>query len=400
MAKNIYKTTILLWVIGLLLCNLAAADWSSVVATSATTGKVAIPGDTVEFTINVQKGYDNDEDAWCTFSVLDVPGGWSAGFYENNEQITALNFPEDEEEDEREITLRVKSPRSVPDGVYSIWVRFVPDEGDVILQEYAVRIDNNADINLDLYSDIPGLQTSPADPVDFIVTISNNYKHRVTIDLDVIERPENWSVQLLETENEKYRIKKQSIEENSEQDFIVRVNPPSNAKNGMYKIIVTATPETSNQSISQVLEVSINEDLEKSEAMEIVPKTLDIMLNPGSETDVSITLKNTGIQTLENVELQLQEDSGISTEIRTFGAIEEFEAGESVEIPVEISVRADSSSGPKEIMMRATSDTISSEDGRIVVNVERSESSGYIGIALIVGSLAVLAIIIYKFGRR
>ena len=250
-------------------------------------------------------------------------------------------------------------------------MRFVPDEGEVILREYAVKIDNNADINLELYSDIPGLQTSPADPVDFVVTVTNDYKHRITINLDVDEKPANWSVQLLETEDEKYRIKKQSIEESSTQNFIVRVNPPVNTENGMYSIIVSATPENSNQSVSQLLEVYIDEELEKNEALEIIPQSLNLTLNPGSETEVSVTLKNTGLQAIENVELQLQEDTGISTEIKTFGAIEELEAGESVKIPIEISARADASSGPKEILMRATSDTINSEDGKIIVNVEK-----------------------------
>nr|WP_321496902.1 NEW3 domain-containing protein [uncultured Methanolobus sp.] len=403
MFKNIYRILFLTYfLLTLIICNLAVADWSSVIAISPTTGKVAIAGDTVEFPINVQKGYDYEEESWCTFSVVDIPQGWNAGFYEDDEQITSLNFPEydDDEEDEREIILRIKSSQSATNGLYSIWVRFVPDEGEVILREYAVKIDNNADINLELYSDIPGLQTSPADPVDFVVTVTNDYKHRITINLDVDEKPANWSVQLLETEDEKYRIKKQSIEESSTQNFIVRVNPPVNTENGMYSIIVSATPENSNQSVSQLLEVYIDEELEKNEALEIIPQSLNLTLNPGSETEVSVTLKNTGLQAIENVELQLQEDTGISTEIKTFGAIEELEAGESVKIPIEISARADASSGPKEILMRATSDTINSEDGKIIVNVEKSESSGYIGITMIVVAFVILGIIIYKFGRR
>jgi uncharacterized membrane protein len=148
------------------------------------------------------------------------------------------------------------------------------------------------------------------------------------------------------------------------------------------------------------LEVSIDGDIEKSEALTLIPDEKDLVLSPGSDTEIYITIKNTGTQQLENVELQLQDVSGISTDVRMFGAIEEFDSGDSEEIPVQISVRADASSGSHEILMRAVSDTVHSEDGTITVTVEKSESSGFIGVGLIVISVLILGIIIYKFGRR
>jgi uncharacterized membrane protein len=366
---------------------------------SETTGKVAIAGDIVEFPITVQRGYNSSEETWCGLSISSAPEDWDVGFYEDEEQVIFLNFPENENK-KRNVILRVRTSPEAANGMYSIWVNFMPEEGDISIQEYIVKIDNNADINIQMYSTNPGLETAPAEPVDFIVTLENNYDHRITVDLDILRKPDDWDVQLLEAESEKYRITKQSLEKNSNQDFIVRVNPPFDTEDGTYELSVAATLEHSQQSTRQTLEVSIDGDIEKSEALTLIPDEKDLVLSPGSDTEIYITIKNTGTQQLENVELQLQDVSGISTDVRMFGAIEEFDSGDSEEIPVQISVRADASSGSHEILMRAVSDTVHSEDGTITVTVEKSESSGFIGVGLIVISVLILGIIIYKFGRR
>ncbi|WP_135603639.1 hypothetical protein [Methanococcoides sp. NM1] len=379
--------------------SIASADWGTVVATSETTGKVAISGDIIEFPITIQRGHNSSEKAWIGLSVSSGPKNWDVGFYEENEQILFLNFPENENK-KRNVILRVRTPSEANDGVYSVWVNFVPDEGDISIQEFVVKIDSDADINMQLYSAIPGLETSPAEPVEFIVTIENNYDHRIKVNLDVLEKPENWDIQLLEIENKKYRITKQSLEKKSQQDFIVRVNPPINTVDESYTITVAATPENGQQSAKETLELEINGNIETNEALVLIPEEVNLILSPGSDSEIYVTIKNTGIQQLENVELRMQDVSGISTDVRMFGAIEKLDSGESKEIPVQISVRADASSGSKDILMRAISDTTNSEDGTIAIVVERSESSGFFGVGLILISICVLGLIIYKFGRR
>ncbi|MCM1987856.1 hypothetical protein [Methanococcoides seepicolus] len=379
--------------------SIASADWGTVVATSETTGKVAISGDIIEFPITVQRGHNSSEKAWIGLSVSSAPENWDVGFYEENGQILFLNFPENENK-KRNVILRVKTPSEANDGVYSVWVNFVPDEGDISIQEFVVKIDSDADINMQLYSAIPGLETSPAEPVEFIVTIENNYDHRIKVNLDVLEKSEDWDIQLLEIENKKYRITKQSLEKNSKQDFIVRVNPPIDTVDGSYTITVAVTPENGPQSAKETLELEINGNIETNEALVLIPEEVNLILSPGSDSEIYVTIKNTGIQQLENVELRMQDVSGISTDVRMFGAIDKLDSGESKEIPVQISVRADASSGSKDILMRAISDTTNSEDGTIAIVVERSESSGFFGVGLILISICVLGLIIYKFGRR
>ena len=401
----IYKKLILILLgiyfilITLMIVPPASADWSSVTVLNSITGKVVYPGDTVEFAITVEKGYNNSEEAWCALTINSIPQGWTAGFYNDGDQITHVTFPE-ENKDKKEVTLRIKTPKNASNNAYSIRTSFKPDDGDVISREFVVTVDNSAQPNLDMYCNIPGLETRPNDHVEFEVTLENKYDHRVSIDLNTTKLPQDWNVEFLRVDDGKYRVTKVSVAANEKQDFIVKVRPSINASDGTYPIIVNAVLENGGTGISRELDVTINMGIEISKMLTLFPNIKDITLNPGTSKKITVSLRNSGDKTLNNVELKVQDVSGISTSIKSFGPIDELEPGESRRIPVTISARADASPGEKEILMRAVSDEAQSEDDLVRIIVEKSESSGFIGIGLVILAVFVFIIIIYKFGRR
>jgi uncharacterized membrane protein len=80
--------------------------------------------------------------------------------------------------------------------------------------------------------------------------------------------------------------------------------------------------------------------------------------------------------------------------------VDELEPGESWDTSIEITARADASPGTREILMRAVSDEAQSSDGIVEVTVEKSNSSGFIGIGMVVVAIVLLLIVVSKFGRR
>ena len=398
--KNLYRRGIALILITLLTTiPLVSAGWSSIAVMNSIAGKVVYPGDTVEFTITVKKGYNSTDEAWCALSISSKPENWSAGFYNNGDQITHVTFPADKKS-QKEVTLRIKTPADASNGAYSIMAKFKPDDGKVISREFVVTIDNNAQPNLDMYSNIPGLETRPNDPVEFEVILENKYDHRVTVDINATGIPESWNVEFLKVDDGKYRVTKASVAANDKQDLIVKVHPAINASDGTYPVIVNAVVENGGTGISQQLDLTINRGLEESKMLTLFPNTRDITLNPGASREFVVNLRNSGDRILNNVEIKLQDVSGISTSVRSFGPIDELEPGESREIPVMVSARADASPGEKEILMRALSDEAQSEDNSMQVVVVKSNSSGFLGIGLVLVAVFALIIIIFKFGRR
>jgi len=396
---NLKELGIALILITVLIIPHASADWSSVKVVNSITGKVVYPGDTVEFAITVGKGYNNSEEAWCALTIRSIPEGWTAGFYNDGDQITHVTFPKDKKT-EKEVILRIKTPKNASNDAYSIWTDFKPDDGDIILRDFVVTIDNNAQPNLDMYCNIPGLETRPNDHVEFEVTLENKYDHRVSIDLNTTNILQDWNVEFFQVDNGEYRVTKVSVAANDKQDFIVKVRPSINASDGTYPIIVNAVLENSQTGISQQLDVTINTGIEISKMLTLFPNIKDITLNPGASKEIMVNLRNSGDKTLNNVELKVQDVSGISTSIRSFGPIDELEPGESGRIPVTITARADASPGEKEILMRAVSDEAQSEDDCLKITVVKSSSSGFIGIGMVILAVLVFIIIIYKFGRR
>lgn len=507
-----------------LVTPLATAEFSQITATTDITGKIVRPGDTVEFTMTLQKGYKTTKSVSVKLFVDKKPDTWLAGFYADNNQVSQITFPADST-DSRQIILRLRVPVNTSDGAYLIRIGLQPFGEDVtnyelIYRDFAATVDRNAMPNLDIYSGIPGRKTHPGSPVKFTVTLENKYESRATVKLSVLSKPDEWSVDMLSSDGA--RITKLSIPAQSKQDFDIVAQPPINTSEGDYEVLIGASMESGSQiislplsisinpdldpaqalsayleihsgisglevrpentadfivslknrydqqlklnlkaldkpegwnveflsdtddkvrlttlelpakseqkfkvkikpfsnasdgiypvlvsavsqddrSVSQRLEVTVNKGLEKSQILGIYPSDSEVTLNPGGSTEIRVTLRNGGDEALSNVQLEIQDIGGISTEIRSFGTIDKLEAGESRNIPVEITARADAGSGIKEIFMRAKSGDVQGEEKSIKVNVEKSGSSGIAGIGMVVIAIVVLVLIIRKFGRR
>ncbi|MDJ1421603.1 MAG: NEW3 domain-containing protein [Candidatus Methanoperedens sp.] len=520
--NKILKTLGIIALFTLLLTPITTAEFSPVAATTDITGKVVRPGDTVEFTTTLQKGYNTTKSVSIKLFIDKKPDNWLAGFYADNNQISQITFPVDSTAS-KQVILRLRVPPNTSDGSYLIRIGLQPygedvTNYDVIYRDFAATVDRNAMPDLDIYSAIPGRKTHPGSPVKFGVTVENKYDSRATVKLSVLSKPSEWGIDLLSSDGA--RITKLSIPAKGKQELEVAAQPPINAADGDYEILIGASMESGSQiislplsisinpdmdtqalsaylemssaipglevrpenvaefivslknrydqhiklnlkplskpegwnveflsdtddkvrlttldlpargeqkfnvkvkpalnasdgiypilvgavseekSVSQRLEITVNKGLERSQILSLYPSYSEVTLNPGSSTEIRVTLRNGGNEALSNVQLEIQDVSGISTQIRSFGTIEKLEAGESRSIPVEITARADAGSGIKEIFMRARSGDVQGEEKSIKVNVEKSGSSGVAGIGMVVLAVAALVFIIRKFGRR
>lgn len=515
---------VLIIIIILLSSTLVNAGFAHVAVTTDITGKVIRPGDIAEFTIVLKKGYNTTEDVSVALFIDEMPDNWMAGFYSNDDQVSSITFPAGES-GKKQVTLRVRAPENISDGTYEIRAGFKPfgeivTNHEFIFRDFAVSVDRNAALNLDIYAEIPGRATHPGIPVTVDLIIENRYDSRTVVKLDVISKPPEWSVDLLSKDG--FRITKISVPENGESEIDTVICPPVNVSKGEYTVTIGATPETGDQyiiedisitinpeiefhqdlstylemrtpisgleirpetsaefivtlknrydqrmplnlktmekpqnwnveflsvededlrittlempaggeqklkvrvkptanasdgiypvivgvllndgrSMSQKLEVAINEGIEKSQILSIYPDYSEVTLNPGSSKEIRVNIRNNWDETLSNVQLEVQDVSGIKTDIRSFGTIEKLEAGESRTMSIEITARADAGSGVKEIFLRAKSSDIQSEEKSIKVDVKKSSGSGFIGIGMVLLAVICLVLIIRKFGRR
>ncbi|MBE0522669.1 MAG: hypothetical protein IBX39_10455 [Candidatus Methanoperedenaceae archaeon] len=508
----------------LLLIPSSSAEFSPIAATTDITGKVVRPGDIVEFTTTITKGYNTTKSVSVKLFIDKKPDSWLTGFYADNTQVSQITFPAGSTAS-KQIVLRLRVPANTSDGSYLIRIGLQPygedvTNYDVIYRDFAATVDRNAMPDLDIYSGIPGRKTHPGTPAKFSVTVENKYDSRATVKLSVLSKPDEWGVDLLSSDgaritklgipakdrqdfevavqpslnttegdyevligasmesgsrvislplsisinpdldetqalsaylemrsaipgleirpentaeftvslknrydqhiklnlktlskpegwnveflsdtDDKVRLTTLDLPAKGEQEFKVKVKPATNSSDGIYPVIVGAVTGDG-RSVSRRLEVTVNKGIENNQILSVYPDYSEITLNPGGSTEIRVSLRNGGNEALENVQLEINQVSGISTVIRSFGTIEKLEAGDSRSIPVEITARADAGSGIKELFMRARSSNIQSEEKSIKINVEKSGSSGVAGVGMVLVAIAALVFIIRKFGRR
>jgi uncharacterized membrane protein len=251
---------ILVLAIILLLTPSISADFAHIAVTTDITGKVVRPGDTAEFVISLEKGYNTTDDVSVTLFIDKKPDDdWMAGFYEDGDQVSRITFPADES-GKKQVTLRVRAPENVDDGTYVIKAGFQSYGESVtnyefIYREFVVDVDRNAALNLDMYAEIPGRATHPGTPVTVDLTIENRYDSRTVVKLDVISKPPEWCVDILSEDG--FRITKICVPDNGEKEIDVVVCPPVNVSKGDYTITIGAAPESGDQYITEDISISI-----------------------------------------------------------------------------------------------------------------------------------------------
>jgi uncharacterized membrane protein len=218
------------------------------------------------------------------------------------------------------------------------------------------------------------------------------------LNLKVLSQPEGWNTEFVTDDDEDERLSSFMLAAGEEQAFIVKVKPFLNATSGLYPITVAAI--SGDRNVTRQLEVNINNNLENAELLKVTSNPSELTLNPGGSSELRVNVENRGNDPLEDVTLEINEVTGITSQIQGFGTIEELEAGESKTIPVQITANANAGSGVKEIFIRAKSDDIVSSEKSIKVNIEKSSSSGLLGIALLGFAILVLVFVVRKFGRR
>ncbi len=107
MPENEAKILLVLVTLFILIPFPAGADFAQVTVGNDISGKVAKPGDLVNFSFTVEKRYNTSESTSVTFFIEKVPENWTAGAYADGTQVSQITLPE--EANEKELTLKSQS---------------------------------------------------------------------------------------------------------------------------------------------------------------------------------------------------------------------------------------------------------------------------------------------------
>lgn len=122
-----------------------------------------------------------------------------------------------------------------------------------------------------------------------------------------------------------------------------------------------------------------------------------IRLNPGEEENIPVTFRNEGQVPVENIELEAETEE-LDVEVpETDLTLEQFDREE---IIVQVSAPEDAEPGDYFIEFESEAEEVEEQTEEVRANITEESALRYIGLAIMIGSLASLLAVYRKFGRR
>lgn len=346
-------------------------------------GVVVEAGDQVSFELAVAAPEATD----VSLSAEGVPEGWSASFRGGGFELDAVTAGP---RTTPELSFDVSVPVEASEGSFDFTV-VAQGGGQTVEVPLQVRVSAQAGGEVTLTPNFPGLRAPAGETVTFDVELSNGTPSDLQFELDS-SGPAGWEVSAQpSTEAQASTV---SVEAGSSATITVEATSPAQVEAGQYPISVQATAADTEVQAEMIVEVvgSYALDLATPE------QRLNAEVNAGGTSEVQLLLTNTGTAPLQGIELSATPPSGwdISFDQQVIGGIA---PGQAVVATAQVTPSDEAVAGDYVITFSATSDEASGEvDIRTTVNP--SAVWGFVGIALIALTLAALAWVFRRFGRR
>jgi uncharacterized membrane protein len=368
---------------GLLASPATAQTASGVTLTTPYPGLTVEPGDTAGFDLSLT----STSTASVSLAVEGIPDGWTATFRGGGFVVNQVTASPDAAP---ELRLDVIVPTGTADGEYALTVKASSSAGTTSLPIEVVVLGGAGGI-VTLTPDFPGLQGSASDTFTFNVEAKNDTPAEVQLELDA-EGPIGWTVEA--RPQSAAQASTITIDSGGTARITVTATPPANAAAGVYDLRVTARGGGVDNEAPLQVQITGSFDME----LTTPDQRLNANVTAGQATQFPVVVINTGSADLVNVAMSATPPSGWEV---TWDAevIPTVAAGDFATVNATITPSSQAIAGDYQISFRATSDEASATM-EIRSTVSPSAFGGLVGIGLILLTLAALAWVFRRFGRR
>lgn len=339
-------------------------------------------GDSASFDLTVTA----PEPTEVALEATQLPDGWTVTFRGGGSEVDGVTAGPSAPE----LTLDVSVPAETSEGSYDIGVTADAGDSSVSLA-LQVRVSAQAGGEVTLTPDFPGLRVPAGETASFSVELSNSTPSDLQFELSS-SGPAGWDV-TAQPASEPQAATIQVASGSSETISVDATSPPR-AEATQYTISVQASsPETEVQT-EMVVEIVGSFSLD----LTTVDQNLSTEVSADGSSDIQLVVTNTGTAPIQGVQLSSTPPSGWDVSFQR-ETIPEIGAGQSVNAVATITPSDQAVAGDYIISFSADSeDANASVDIRTTVNP--SALWGFVGIALIALTLAGLAWVFRRFGRR
>lgn len=341
------------------------------------------PGDQVGFDLTLAA----PETTAVALSVEGVPEGWTASFRGGGFELDSVTVGPGLES---EVELSVTVPADAAEGTTEMTV-VAGGGGDTVQLPIQIRVSAAAGGEVTLVPDFPGLRAPAGETVTFDVTLRNDTPSDYQFELDA-SGPAGWQVSA-EPASEA-QAATLGVEAGAEESIRVEATSPAQAEAGQYTISVLARAGDVEVATDLIVEVIGSYSMELS----TTEQRLNADVTVGSSSDLGLALTNTGTAPLTGVTLDATPPSGWEITFDT-PEMASIPAGETVVITATITPSEEAVAGDYVVNFSANAEE-ASDSVEIRTTVTPSAVWGLLGVALIALTLAGLAWVFRRFGRR
>lgn len=361
----------------------AAAQTTGLTLTTPYPGLTVEPGDTAGFNLALTA----DSTSAVSLATDGVPDGWTATFRGAGFVINQVTAGPDLAP---ELRLDVIVPTGTADGDYPLTIN-ASGSGTTVSLPVVVTVQGGAGGSVTLTPEFPGLRGPASSTFTFNVDVKNDTPTEVQLEL-AAEGPIGWIVEARpQAASQASSI---TVDSGATGRVTVTATPPTTVAAGLYDLRVTA------RGGGVDAEAALQVQITGSFAMELTTpdQRLNANVTAGSPTQFPLVVLNTGSADLVNVALSASAPAGWDVTFEP-EAVTNVVAGDFATVNATITPGTDAIAGDYSITFRATVDEAdASMDVRSTVSP--SAFGGLVGIGLIVLTIAALAWVFRRFGRR
>lgn len=322
-----------------------------------------------------------------------VPSGWTARFRGGGSTIDGA-FIDPRATTPPDISLDVEVPDGATPGSSTITVQATGGGGSDTLA-LTIRIADAAQGDVSLTSDFPELKGPSTTTFTYNVSIHNDTSADETFTMDATG-PDGWTVAVKPAGEANATSTK--VTAGSTGAITVTATPPAQVDAASYPITVTVNGGGKTASLDLAATVTGSYTLTVSTPNQV----LSTSANAGSQTDLQLTLTNTGTAPITNIEPSASTPTGwkVTFDPATVASVPPTASGtQPTTVTAHITPSSDAIAGDYEVTITAKG-TEASDDATIRVTVQTPQFWWIIGIVLIVAVFAGLYWVFRTYGRR
>ncbi|MPZ52741.1 MAG: hypothetical protein GEU79_08405 [Acidimicrobiia bacterium] len=347
-------------------------------------GVAVEPGDQVSFALTIA----SPERADVALAVDGIPEGWRASFSGGGFEIDRVTAGPGLQP---EASLDVNVPAEAGEGSHDLTVTATAD-GETVEVPLSVRVSEQAGGDVTLTPDFPGLRTSAGEAATFNLELNNATPSDMQFELSS-SGPAGWDV--IAQPSGEAQASTILVAAGSTETVTVEATSPAQVESDQYPISVQATAGDTEVSAEMIVEIVGSFSLELSTP----DQRLNTEVTVGISSTIDLLVTNTGTAPLQGVEMSATPpgDWEVTFEQPT---IPNIPPGEAVVATATINPSDQAIAGDYVIDFSATHEEVDEGQLQIRTTVNPSTVWGFVGIGLIALTLAALALVFRRFGRR